>query len=270
MYQRIFGDTPDVRSYGMKFRTLVRVMLSVVVLSFVSTSIVGIFACHPVRYAWNRSIDGGCVETTPWWFSYAAINISTDVAILALPIPLINGLMRITKRQKMVLMGVFLLGAFVCVVTIVRMTTLRTGAAGHDPTYTGVETLEWTGIETNVGIICACLPLLRPVLNMLMPWFAQRTARDSHPRPTYGYSGSRPSRSQKTTVENTWSNLGKGENVIMNHISARRPESRGSSEAGITEGIIVTRNIDYSESAEDHESEKDRQYSQAIASDSVV
>jgi hypothetical protein len=111
MYRRVFGDTPDIRAYGVKFRTLVRIMLAICVCTFVATSIVGVFACHPVRYAWNRSIPGGCVQTIPWWFSYAALNISTDIIILALPIPLINGLMQITRRQKMVLMGVFLLGA---------------------------------------------------------------------------------------------------------------------------------------------------------------
>ena len=86
-------------------------MKAVVVGTFVSTSLVGIFACHPIRYSWNKSLDGKCVSIIPWWFSYAALNISTDVIILALPMPLIKGLIQITKRQKMVLMGVFLLGA---------------------------------------------------------------------------------------------------------------------------------------------------------------
>ena len=81
--------------------------------SFISTSIVGIFACDPIRYSWNKdpAIHGSCVATMPWWFTYAGLNISTDIIILALPIPLLNSLMQITGRQKVILMGVFVVGA---------------------------------------------------------------------------------------------------------------------------------------------------------------
>jgi hypothetical protein len=51
------------------------------------------------------------VQTIPWWFAYAALNISTDIIILALPMPLIRGLMQITRRQQFILMGVFVIGA---------------------------------------------------------------------------------------------------------------------------------------------------------------
>lgn len=110
-YRRVFGDTPDIRAYGIKFSHLLSGMLTVVVGAFVATSIVGIFSCRPLRYAWDKSLDGTCVSAIPWWFSYAALNISTDVIILLMPLPLIKGLMHVTKRQKIVLSAVFLLGA---------------------------------------------------------------------------------------------------------------------------------------------------------------
>lgn len=83
----------------------------VVVGTFIATSIVGIFSCDPIQYNWVKTIDGTCVQTIPWWFAYAALNISTDIIILALPIPLIKSLMQITRRQKFILMGVFIVGA---------------------------------------------------------------------------------------------------------------------------------------------------------------
>lgn len=85
--------------------------MTIVVGTFVSTFIVGIFSCDPVKYSWDKSLDGHCVDTVPWWFTYATLNMLTDIMILAMPIPLINGLMKITKRQKYVLMAIFLLGA---------------------------------------------------------------------------------------------------------------------------------------------------------------
>lgn len=184
------------------------------------------------------------------------------------------------------LMGVFLLGALyvpsnpidprlpltkvsVCIVTIIRMTTLKTGAAARDPTYNGVDTLQWTGVETNVGIICACLPLLRPLLNRFIPWFAQRTYRgDTHSRPTYniyGHGGNGSVKRNHTIPEakhGSWNKWGKGQNVVMSNISTRRPESRTSSEAGITEGI--TRKVDFRTMIEtaSYKGSEERQYSQ--------
>ena len=152
------------------------------------------------------------------------------------------------------------------------MTTLKRGAQANDPSYTGAITLQWTAVETGVGIICACLPLLRPLLNALIPWFAQRTARGTT-RPTYnvqGYGGT-----AGTTFSNhnnhTWDHWGKGQNVVMNNISSRRPDSVTSSEAAITDGI--TRKVDFSTSVETHEdgdSEKDKQIGRVISHDHLV
>lgn len=68
LYRRIFGDTPSIKAYGIRFRTLLWTTMFVVVGTFISTSIVGIFACNPIRYSWNKdpAIDGTCVESIPW------------------------------------------------------------------------------------------------------------------------------------------------------------------------------------------------------------
>lgn len=34
----------------------------------------------------------------------------------------------------------------------------------HDMTYDGVESMTWSIVEQGVGIVCACLPILRPLL----------------------------------------------------------------------------------------------------------
>jgi hypothetical protein len=110
MYHRVFGDTPDVRAYGIRFRSLLIAMLTVVGASFLASLIVTIFACVPLARSWDKSVAGHCVATVPWWYSYAALNIVTDLIILAMPLPLINGLQQIGRRQKVVLMGIFTLG----------------------------------------------------------------------------------------------------------------------------------------------------------------
>jgi hypothetical protein len=154
------------------------------------------------------------------------------------------------------------------------MTTLKTGAKSYDPTYFGVDTLMWTGIEVNVGIMCACLPLLRPVLNHLFPWFARRTSVGTPTTgPHYVNDGSVPTRTNNYQSRQSWGHWGKGQNVIVNNVSAGKGASQGSSEDGITDGITVVRKFDFEEgdgSIEDLGSEQRRNDSNATSSKYVV
>jgi hypothetical protein len=78
------------------------------------------------------------------------------------------------------------------------------------------------------------------------------------------------SRPTHPLYDDTWGKWGTGQNMVMSKVSSRRPDSVASSEAGITDGITVTKKIDYSESVEDAESDKDRSVGHAQSTDNVV
>ena len=59
----------------------------------------------------------------------------------------------------------FLLGGFVCVVSIYRLKKLlETDFASPDLTWTFTDIAMWSVVETNVALVSACLPSLRPIL----------------------------------------------------------------------------------------------------------
>lgn len=68
-----------------------------------------IFFCNPVRKIWRPMVPGKCISTRTYWLSVSAVNIVLDFAVLALPMPVISRL-KLPKRQKIALVGVFLLG----------------------------------------------------------------------------------------------------------------------------------------------------------------
>lgn len=90
------------------------------------------------------------------------LNLLTDVLILCLPIPMVWGL-NTTKAQKVTLTGIFLLGVFVCAISIVRISKISELAAVNydDVTWGLVDVYFWTTLEVSVGITSACLPTLR-------------------------------------------------------------------------------------------------------------
>lgn len=54
----------------------------------------------------------------------------------------------------------------VCVVSVLRITSFDFNTLDN-PTYVSVVPSTWSSIEQSVGIICACLPTLRPLLRWL-------------------------------------------------------------------------------------------------------
>ena len=91
------------------FRIACFVVMAIVVSWSLGAIFATIFQCIPIAASWNKEISGNCVNSDATWFSYAVINILTDVIVLALPIPLVLRL-HLSLRNRLLLCGIFLLG----------------------------------------------------------------------------------------------------------------------------------------------------------------
>ncbi|KAF2689161.1 hypothetical protein K458DRAFT_291797 [Lentithecium fluviatile CBS 122367] len=167
-YLRIFS--------GRRFRIACFVMLAIVAIWGTWTLFGSIFLCSPVDFFWDKSIARGtCLDQAKVWFVNAGVNIAQDVAILFMPLPMIRGL-DIPVRLKKVLLVVFALGGFVCLSSIIRLQSLVRIANSPDPTYDNPNAAMFSAIEVNIGILCACLPSLRPLLSAMLPSYFRSTA----------------------------------------------------------------------------------------------
>jgi hypothetical protein len=100
-YKRVF-DVPTVKK-------ICKVLLPVLVVYGLWTVLGSVFMCVPVKFFWGEG-EGSCMNRLAFWFSNAALNITTDIIIIAIPMPLIKRL-QIPLRQKIILMVVFAFGA---------------------------------------------------------------------------------------------------------------------------------------------------------------
>ncbi|EGX49221.1 hypothetical protein AOL_s00078g605 [Orbilia oligospora ATCC 24927] len=116
----------------------------------------------------NRRAGNANAQCNRLWYTNAAINITTDFFLALLPIPVLNTL-KVGHRQRYILMGIFGLGLFVCVVSILRLHALIVLESSQDPTWDQAATTCWSSIELNIAIICASLPTLRPVIGRIFP-----------------------------------------------------------------------------------------------------
>ena len=111
---------------------------------------------------------GHCLNRYPVWFTNSALNIVSDVAIFLAPMPVLSQL-RLPRRQRMALIVVFGLGAFVCLISMLRLRALYNISVSKDVTWDNGAAAAWSSLEVNVGIICASLPPLRKPISRVFP-----------------------------------------------------------------------------------------------------
>ncbi|KAI8960751.1 hypothetical protein F5Y11DRAFT_252864 [Daldinia sp. FL1419] len=160
-----------------KMRTTLIIAMILIGCWSMSQIAVGIFICDPVSGFWEKS-TGSCIGNYPQWYINAAGNIATDIAVFVLPLPVLRHL-HLPKAQKLVLIGIFSFGFFTCAISVIRIKFLQLGG---DFSYENVEGSSWSISELCSGIICACLPTLRPLVSRWIPALSNRlhkSARNS-------------------------------------------------------------------------------------------
>lgn len=128
-----------------------------------------IWNCDPIRAAWDITITTGkCIETRAIYLGGSVPNVFLDVFIVVIPLPYVWKL-HAALGQRLLLAGMFALGIFICIVSLVRLIIflqIPITTAG-DVTYNFREIIVWSIVEVNIGLTCACLPSLKPALTML-------------------------------------------------------------------------------------------------------
>jgi len=122
-----------------------------------------LFSCYPIASNWDPTVKGHCIQLSTVVVICSILNIITDIAILALPMPFLWRL-QMSWTRKIQLIGIFLLGGFVCFVSIYRATLVHTVSL-LDPAWSDVNGALWSGIELAVAIISGNLPICRPLYN---------------------------------------------------------------------------------------------------------
>lgn len=172
------------------FRWATIATLFVVNAAGIALTLVTLFQCDPVGAAFRYPVPAShkCTDIITIYLSSAPVNIITDLAILFLPMPILTS-MRLPKKQKTILVITFGFGLFVAIVDIVRIAYLQSASTyrlsqivhdqndqstGRDSDVTDFSwyasySFMWSAIEVNVGIMCACVPALKPLVSRFMP-----------------------------------------------------------------------------------------------------
>lgn len=176
------------------------------------------------------------------WYTNASVNIVTDLLIAIIPVRGIWGL-TIPKRQKIALLGILTIGWFICIVSILRVHAITVFARHQDDaTYYSAPTAYWSSIESNLAIVCASLPALKPLVVRIIPVFG---TPDSSRGQCATAVGGNNHRLHKLGSRGIW-RLGDDEVKLASEFSASHAQSVASrpSESDPGRNIYVTKHFE--------------------------
>ncbi|OLN86914.1 Guanine deaminase [Colletotrichum chlorophyti] len=183
-----------------KFRIAAYSLIGFLVVGQVVIGFLTIFSCHPIELFWDKNIHtGGCLDINQLAYANSALAIIQDLIILALPIAMLPGL-QMNRNKKISVAIIFMLGSVGFISTIIRLQVLAVFGNSIDPTWDYTPVVWWTTIELGVVIVCACLPMIRTLVEKMFPgltlfrWTSPKPSNDS-----YGSGSGSEDKSQKTS-----------------------------------------------------------------------
>lgn len=185
------------------FRWTTIATIVVVNVAGAALTFLAVFQCRPVGAAFDDPIlpSAKCIDIVTLYLSSAPVNIITDLALLFLPMPILTS-MRLPRNEKFILIITFSFGGFVAVVDVVRIAYLESAAlarlqnssgsaassAENDYSWIASLSFMWSAVEVDVGMICACVPGVKPLVAKVFPRLldAAKHAGDMTGNPFYG------------------------------------------------------------------------------------
>ncbi|KAK1985936.1 integral membrane protein [Colletotrichum cereale] len=170
LYLRVFN-------WKGAMRTTAYVLLAMLAATSVSFIVTACFQCQPIAYWWDRTIPGGkCVDVQAFFHAQSIPGFVLDFVIMALPLHTIWNL-KLPMHKRLALVGIFMVGSFGVVASIIRAWIFFQTSAFADRTWASVGLVGWSIIETGTYIIAACLPHFRPMISYYTPPWLKSAVR---------------------------------------------------------------------------------------------
>jgi len=140
--------------------------------------LLSIFRCRPIHAAWTtvgpnpQCLSEGVIITT-----IGALLTVMDFVVNILPLPIVARL-NVVFRQRLAATVLLSLGTIATAAGIVREVYVYRAFLGTtDLTWGALPLWICADVEIYVGLLCACVPSLRPLWTQIASWFSAKKAR---------------------------------------------------------------------------------------------
>ncbi|KAK0744307.1 hypothetical protein B0T21DRAFT_428594 [Apiosordaria backusii] len=142
-------------------------LITILMSGYIAVLIVSFVRCVPFYAIWTPGVPGArCIDTAAYFLAVQIHTLIMDFAILVVPLVILRHL-SIPWPQRVLLVIVLGFGGMACIVAILRLQVLQLSASSLDRTWDSYFSAIYGVIESNVGIICACVVTLRPLIRKI-------------------------------------------------------------------------------------------------------
>ncbi|KAK8247398.1 hypothetical protein HDK90DRAFT_40502 [Phyllosticta capitalensis] len=163
-------------------------------------------------------IHRSCINQKAFLLATASLNTASDFVIFLWPIRFLWG-MKLPRDKRLGLIALFSFGLTVCLAGLIRMWYYTVYFKSTDPYWDGVWNYILVAIETNLGVACACLPCIKPVLVKLFPFAFHRSTIRSEETPERGGGGATGRGTHRTHHTAPSTKKGIGVPPLFRHLS---------------------------------------------------
>ncbi|KAL4739345.1 hypothetical protein BDV11DRAFT_170142 [Aspergillus similis] len=168
LYHRIFPKPV--------FRRIIILTAIFVVLWLMTMELVLGFQCRPIQRFWDQDVEGKCFNLVAFSYFTNITNLTTDLWILVLPLPIILRL-QVSRSKKIRLALLFSVGLATCSVSAARLSVVVSQGSA-DFTWAGVPLGILSVWEPLGGILCANLPISHKLFSSAIRKVTGRTSSE--------------------------------------------------------------------------------------------
>ncbi|KAH0370266.1 hypothetical protein KCU65_g2649, partial [Aureobasidium melanogenum] len=140
--------------------------------------LISIFRCSPINASWNiLDQNAKCLNEGVEITTVGALLTVMDFVVNILPLPIVARL-NVAFQQRLAATVLLSLGTIATAAGIVReVYVYRAFVGSNDPTWGALPLWICADVEIYVGLLCACVPSLRPLWTKITSWFITKKAR---------------------------------------------------------------------------------------------
>ncbi|GAB1201138.1 hypothetical protein APSETT444_010525 [Aspergillus pseudonomiae] len=173
------------------FRTLAYTLIGINASIGITWALVDGLRCTPVHLAWDgwkNEDPGTCIDFIAAILGNCLVNIIVDAIMVLMPVYEVSKL-QLPLYKKLSVGLMFVMGSVLTIIGIIRVVVFWNNRWGQNQTAGIYPLIHWSVIESQVAIICACLPSSRALLNHFFPGvFSGSTKRTYATGPSNWYA----------------------------------------------------------------------------------
>lgn len=139
-------------------------MIMVQLVSALCANIIQLSRCRPISAAWRFDTEATqCLDVNVIYIAIyvnGGVNVVTDIMLAVTPLTFLRNIRRST-RERAVIGFLMALGLLAAAGAFVKMSLARKYGQTGDMLWDSVALVTWSVVESQLGIIAACVPCLK-------------------------------------------------------------------------------------------------------------